>query len=198
MAAGRHARPREPRSGGVALFVVTVAAAGVAATAVLVDDLQVVRAAVVALAVLVVVPFALVVGRSRGTERTLRALVDERGAQLRERGDELRSLRAELVQVHEVNAALAVELARLREQADGLVAPVASEPDPVYPSLHLPLVRAAFAEDLPPVVTFEPVREPVEVPPAVAVDGGSDPLSGRRVLDLTASEIQHLRKASGA
>ena len=198
MSGGRHARAREPRSGSVSLFAVTVVTAGVAATAAFVDDIRLVRAAVVLLAVLVVVPFAVVVARSRDTERSLQALLAERSADVRQRNEEMHELRRELVLAHEVNAELAMELNRLREQLDGLVLPVVIEPEPVYPSLHLPLVRAAFAEDLPPVVTFEPARQPAEVPPAVTVDTGSDPMSGRRVLDLTASEIHQLRRASGS
>jgi hypothetical protein len=198
MAGGRHARPRRRRYGAVALIVVTVLAAAVAATAAVADDVRLVRAAVVTLAVLVVVPFAVLLGRSRDTERELQALLADRGEQLRARGDELRELRAELTRMDDANTALASELARLREQVAGLVAPVLSEPEPVYPSLHLPLVRAAFSEHVPPVAVFEPTQVAPEVPPDLAVDSGSEPLEGRRVLDLTAGELQHLRKASGA
>lgn len=175
----------------------TVLAAVVAATAIFLDDIRVVRAAVVILALLVVLPFALLLGRSRDTERTLQTLLTDRSQELEERRGELRELRAELVQVHSVNAELAAELGRLRAQVEGLVAPLPVEPEPVYPSLHLPLVRAAFAEDLPPTVVFEPSHEPAEVPPAVNVDQGSEPPPGRRVLDLTAAELHRLRKASG-
>jgi hypothetical protein len=177
---------------------VTALAAAVAATALLADDVRVVRAAVVTLAVLVVVPFAVLLRHSRHTERELHALLSDRGDQLRARADELRELRVELARMDDANTALASELARLREQVAGLVAPVLSEPEPVYPSLHLPLVRAAFSEDLPPVAVFEPTHVAAEVPPDLAVDSGSEPLQGRRVLDLTAGELQHLRKASGA
>jgi hypothetical protein len=191
MAAGRHAKPKQPRSGSFSLVLLTVLAAAVAAAAVFVDDIRLVRAGVVVLAVLVVVPFALLLGRSRDTRRSLETM-------LADRDGEMRVLRQELDVVRQTNAELVLEIGRLRTEIDQLVTPVESVPDPVYPSLHLPLVRAAFAEDLPPTPGFEPVQVPVEVPPSVAVDGGSDPTTGRRVLDLTASEIRELRQASGA
>ena len=191
MAAGRHAKRREPRSGTFSLVLLTVLAAAVAASAVFVDDVRWVRAGVVVLAVLVVVPFAVLLGRSRDTRRVLQALLDER-----ER--EVHQLRQELSVVMQTNAELIVEMGRLRTEVEEMVQPVDTVPDPIYPSLHLPLVRAAFAEDLPPVPAFDPVQEPAEVPPSIVVDGGSDPTRGRRVLDLTASEIRELRQAAGA
>ncbi|MDH4159998.1 MAG: hypothetical protein OEV62_07055 [Actinomycetota bacterium] len=191
MAAGRHAKPREPRSGTFSLVLLTVLAAAVAASAVFVDDVRWVRAGVVVLAVLVVVPFAVLLGRSRDTRRSLQALLDDRDR-------DVHQLRQELVVVMQANADLVLEIRQLRAQVEDMVSPVETVPDPVYPSLHLPLVRAAFAEDLPPVPAFDPVQVPAEVPPSIAVDVGSDPTSGRRVLDLTASEIRELRQAAGA
>lgn len=197
MARGRHARPREPRSGGITLAVVGLVAAAAAAAAIVVEDVRVVRVSVVLLALVVALAIAMLLGRSHDTERALHQLLSRRDDELAQRHAETRQLRLELHQVSEVNAGLAAELARLRAQVEGLVVPLPREPEPVYPALHLPLVRAAFAEDLPPAVVYEPVRTPGEVPPAVQVDTGSDPVHGRRVLDLTAAEIRHLRKAAG-
>jgi hypothetical protein len=171
--------------------LLTVLATAAAAAAVFVDDVRWVRAGVVVLAVLVVVPFAVLLGRSRDTAGTLRSL-------LADRSEQVQQLRHELDLVLDVNRELMAEIERLRAQVDSMVLPVEVVPDPVYPSLHLPLVRAAFADDLPPTPAFEPVQVPAEVPPSVTVDGGTEPSRGRRVLDLTASEIRELKQASGA
>ena len=73
------------------------------------------------------------------------------GNEVDERSGEIRALRIELDRVHLIHSELAGEVIRLRDQIADYVVPVPIAPEPIYPSLHLPLVRAAFAEELPPV-----------------------------------------------
>jgi hypothetical protein len=109
---------------------------------------------------------------------------------------ELRALRGDvLVAAHEAER-------REQERDDQqflvrqLLAPRPAVADPVYPSLHLPLVRAAFSTELP--------APPLPPPPPAATrsviereeSSGHEPMPPRQLLDLTASEIARLRAAN--
>jgi hypothetical protein len=108
---------------------------------------------------------------------------------------ELRSLRADV-------AAAADETARSIQAAEDqralmhdLLVPRQPVADPVYPSMHLPLVRAAFAADLTPRrPRVEPTAETTQ--PEGDDTGGSEPFPPKQLLDLTASEIARLRPAN--
>ncbi|MFZ0323302.1 MAG: hypothetical protein WAN48_04115 [Actinomycetes bacterium] len=179
MASARHARSKQSRPGVFPLVLVALAALSLAVAAAFVDDPALLRAAVVTAAVLVVVATWLAWSASsnafeqaRGESRSLR----------RELGD----VRRELAQVHDVSAMLAGEVARLRAHLEEYVLPLSSEPEPVYPSLHLPLVRAAFGElAKAPTDASRPVAPPSEVPPAVSADSGSEGRPSRQLVDLT-------------
>jgi FtsZ-interacting cell division protein ZipA len=66
--------------------------------------------------------------------------------------------------------------------------------DPVYPSLHLPLVRAAFSTELP----TGPIATPRPAAPGLQRESttGGEAHPPRQLLDLTASEIARLRPAN--
>jgi hypothetical protein len=192
MSHGRHAKPRPPRSDAPVLVLVVLLAAGVAAMALLTDGLGWLRAAIAALALLCVV--AVVVSRRAGRRRTADLEHD-----VAQRSNEVRALRMELERVHVIHYELADEVVRMREQMAEYVVPVAVTPDPVYPSLHLPLVRAAFAEELPPAASIPKPRRLTERSNVeVQADPGSDAMPPRQILDLTASEIARMRRASSA
>jgi hypothetical protein len=107
---------------------------------------------------------------------------------------ELRQTRAELsasVEAAERRAQVRDDQQALMHQ---LLQPRPAPVDPVYPSLRLPLVRAAFSTEL-----------PAPPPPAAPEPGprlereessGREPLPPRQLLDLTASEIARLRPAN--
>jgi hypothetical protein len=192
MSAGRHAKPRPPRSDTPLLIVVMLLAAAVAVTPFAVDGLDALRGAVVALAVLgVIVAFAI-----RGHGRYQAAALSQ---EVKQRGHEVRLLRLELNRVATIQHELADEVVRLREELADFVLPIPVAPDPIYPSLHLPLVRAAFANELPPVTRVPEPKRITESPNvAVVADSGSDAAPPRQLLDLTASEIAGLRRVSSA
>jgi hypothetical protein len=64
----------------------------------------------------------------------------------------------------------------------------------VYPSLHLPLVRAAFSTELP----TGPIATPRPAAPGLQRESttGGEAHPPRQLLDLTASEIARLRPAN--
>jgi len=167
-------------------------AVAIGAAALVSDELLALRGSVVGLAVLCVI--AVVVSQRAGRRQiaSLQAEVDNRTT-------EVRALHIELDRVHFIHFELAGEVVELREQMADYVMPVPVTPDPIYPSLHLPLVRAAFAEELP-TTTLRPQPLAVAESPNVEVeaDSGSDTVPPRRLLDLTASEIARLRRASNA
>jgi len=190
MSHGRHAKPRPVRSDTPVLILVTLLAIGVAAASLLTDGLTVLRASVAGLALVCLI--AVVVAQRSG-RRQIAALGDE----VDERSGEVRALRFELERVHLIHSELADEVVGLRDQMAEYVVPVPVAPEPIYPSLHLPLVRAAFAQELPPVT---PLPRPRRVTDSanVEADPGSDTVPPRQLLDLTAREIASLRRASSA
>ncbi len=192
MPAGRHAKARPPRSDTPVLIVVMLLATAAAVTPFAVDGLDALRGAVVVLAVLCVIAVFAIRGHGRHQAAALTHEVEQRR-------HEVRLLRLELNRVATIQHELADEVVRLREALADFVIPIPVAPDPIYPSLHLPLVRAAFANELSPMTRVpEPKRltEPVSV--AVVADSGSDAAPPRQLLDLTASEIARMRRASSA
>lgn len=191
MSHGRHSKPRPPRSDTPVFILVALLALGVAATPLFVEGVPMLRVAVAGLALLCLV--ALFVAQRSG-RRQIVAL----GNEVDERSGEIRALRIELARVHLIHSELAGEVIRLRDQITDYVVPVPIAPEPIYPSLHLPLVRAAFAE-LPPVKPLPSPRRLTESTNVeVQADAGSDTVPSRQLLDLTASEIARLRRASSA
>jgi hypothetical protein len=192
MSHGRHSKPRPPRSDTPVFILVALLALGVAATPLFVEGVPMLRVAVAGLALLCLI--ALFVAQRSG-RRQIVAL----GNEVDERSGEIRALRIELARVHLIHSELAGEVIRLRDQITDYVVPVPIAPEPIYPSLHLPLVRAAFAEELPPVTSRpSPLRLTESANVEVQADAGSDTVPSRQLLDLTASEIARLRRASSA
>ena len=192
MSHGRHAKPRPPRSDTPVLILITLLAGGVAAASLLTDGLTMLRVAVAALALLCVIAVYI---SQRAGRRQIAAL----GREVDRRSTEVRALRFELDRVQVIHFELVDEVVRLREEMADYLVPVVSAPEPIYPSLHLPLVRAAFSTEVPPAVPLPRPRrstEPRNV--EVQADSGSDTVPPRQLLDLTASEIALLRRASSA
>ena len=200
MSHGRHSQPRPPRSELPVLVLAALLALAAAVTPMLVDGLLVMRLAIVGLAAACLL--TLLVAQRSG-RRQIAALHREAS----QRSSEIRTLRIEFDRVNTVQSDLSVELIRLREQMSQYVTPVPAEPDPVYPSLHLPLVRAAFAAEVPPpapprqlpaskVAAQRHRNTPEHSAVGVDADAGSDAMPPRKLLDLTASEIARLRRAN--
>jgi len=191
MSRGRHAKPRPARSDVPGLLLVTLLAIGVGVAAVLFDEASQLRWVLVGLAALIVVAVLVV-------QRSARRHVAAASTAVDKQQEEIRTLTFELRRLHEMHDLLATELVGLREEVATYVAPVPSQPDPVYPSLHLPLVRAAFATEVP-TVQITPAPPPARGESNrvnVDADAGSDPRDTRQLLDLTASEIARLRRAN--
>jgi hypothetical protein len=170
---------------------VTLLAIGVGVAAVLFDEASQLRWVLVGLAALIVVAVLVVQRGARRHVAATSAVVDAQQS-------EIRTLTFELRRLHEMHDLLATELVGLREEMATYVAPVPVPPDPVYPSLHLPLVRAAFSTEMP-TVQITPAPPPTRGESNrvnVDADAGSDPRATRQLLDLTASEIARLRRAN--
>ena len=191
MSRGRHCKHRPLCSVAPVLILIALLAVGIAVAPWVFDDANVLRGAVSALAFLCVIA---VVASQRGRRSQVMQLQEE----VASRQSESRALRSELERVHTIHYELSVEVFRLRDQMSQYVVPVLKPPEPVYPSLHLPLVRAAFAEEVPPVrIARQSPSELGERPTVdVAADSASDTMPPRQLLDLTASEIASLRRAN--
>jgi hypothetical protein len=191
MSRGRHCKPSPPRSNTPVLILIALLAVGVAVAPWVFDDANVLRGAVCALALLCVLA---VVVSQRGRQGQVLQLQNEVAG----RQTEARALRLELERVHTIHYELSVEVSRLRDQMSQYIVPVPTPPEPIYPSLHLPLVRAAFAQEVPPVrMARRSSQQPGERPNiGVEADSGSDTVAPRQLLDLTASEIASLRRAN--
>ena len=193
MSRGRHSKPRPPKSGAPLAALVVLLAVAVGAVALLSNDLDVLRWTLVGLAALCVLLVLLISMARRRATATMEVALDQyRG--------ESRAMRLELSLLTQAQHEMVLEISHLREQVANYVAPVVTIPEVVYPSLHVPLVRAAFAEELAPAVPPIPMVEPVVAAEPASVDvsgdGGSDPTPPRQLLDLTASEIARLRHAN--
>ena len=122
---GKHRKPREGRDGARAVSLVAAAllVIGAVATVALTDDTRYLRAAVVAALIGALIPM-LALRRSDG--RTAEFAASAEVAELR------------------------AEIARLRADVAPFAAvPRPHSPDRVATTLHLPLVRAAFADEAP-------------------------------------------------
>jgi hypothetical protein len=190
MSSGRHAKPRPPRSDAPLALLVVLLALGIGAAALVADGLDVLKLAVAGLAVLCVLVVILTRTSGRRATAALQNALDDTQRQNR-------SLRIEIERLQSVNNELVIEVARLREQMAGYLTPVPAAPEPIYPSLHLPLVRAAFADELPSVTSLPaPVEQKDDADVDVEGESGHDPRPPRQLLDLTASEIARLRTAN--
>jgi hypothetical protein len=157
----------------------------------MVEGLAALRGAVVALAALCVLAVIF-------SQRAGRRQIVELRREVEDRRGEARTMRFEIERLHVLDAELAAELMYLRDQMSSYIAPVYVAPEPIYPSLHLPLVRAAFSQELPPPTPLPArgTRRAERAPVDVDADAGSDTQQPRQLLDLTASEIARLRRAN--
>jgi hypothetical protein len=179
--AAAHARPRSGRSGGWWLVLITVLAIALAVAATQVTTFEQLRWIIAGIAVLAVMTVVLA-----WTE--LRRMADDSAHAVAAQRAEVAALRRELSSSRELNRVMLLELSVLRAQVADYVTVVPVEPEPVYPSLQLPLVRAAF--DQPPItLTIPETVVPAEIPPEVSVSG-AEPVVGRRVVDLAAAEAR--------
>jgi hypothetical protein len=127
-----------------------------------------------------------------------------------ERRREISEVTKQIAELRSQHVELLLELRAMRDEASetalmhDLLLTRSPEPDPVYPSLQLPLVRAAFAEELSPpdgVPTPRPAALGTRSPsssggvPHVETHG-NEASDSRELLDLTASEIAQLRPAN--
>jgi hypothetical protein len=111
---------------------------------------------------------------------------------------ELRAMRDE--SAHAAQEALRLAAQAASDEADQralmrqLTRPRQPSLDPVYPSLQLPLVRAAFSTELP----TGPIATPRPASPGLQRESttGGEAHPPRQLLDLTASEIARLRPAN--
>ena len=208
MSRGRHAQPAPPSSDTPVLLVaVTVAAVAVAAVW-LVDEAWALRTGVTGIVVLALVALWITTrSSSRQAEQYWNEAVQRRSetaqthhelAELKRQHLELlleiRTMREEAMQLSEEAARAASDDAEQRALMRQMLQPRASSLDPVYPSLHLPLVRAAFSSELPTTPVATP-RPPAPGLPRESTTGG-EARPPRQLLDLTASEIARLRPAN--
>jgi hypothetical protein len=214
MSRGRHALPEPPRSELPLLVlgvVVAIAAIGLVWVA---DESWVVQTGVTGVLVALVVVVAAVSGVARSSRKTTAALWQDAAQRRREFSDlhreltelkahhtelllELREMRTELMASAQETTRQVEEATDQRALMHDLLVPRQPIADPVYPSLHLPLVRAAFSTELP----VPPSREGVGTNARTDLPGGEDvggaePQPPRQLLDLTASEIARLRPAN--
>jgi hypothetical protein len=111
---------------------------------------------------------------------------------------EVRSLRIELVAASQDTARSIQAATDQQAVLQHLLVPRQPVPDPVYPSMHLPLLRKAFATELPstdPVSGIDDKAFADSYPDADETVSG-EPFPSRPLLDLTASEIARLRPAN--
>lgn len=182
MSSARHARSRKSRSGVTLLALVVVLALLLAVAAAYVDDPAVLQAAVVLTA-------ALAVAASFVAWTASQRALDRHRAESRAVQVQLAEVRRELAAVHDITLGLSAEVSWLRAQLQEYVLPVSGVPEPVYPSLHLPLVRAAFGVEPLSADPARPVPAPFEVPPTISTDRGSEGRPPRQLVDLTTQPV---------
>jgi hypothetical protein len=204
MSRGRHAPPAPPRSDTPLLVLALLVAAGVVAAVWVVDDTWALQVGVTGIIVLGFIALGTTVRSSARATDQLRRESLERRRDLADTQRELAELKTQYVE-------LLLELRAMRDESS-LAAQVASDEadqrallhqltqprrpllDPVYPSLHLPLVRAAFSTELP----AAPIATPRPAAPGLQRESttGGEAQPPRQLLDLTASEIARLRPAN--
>lgn len=208
MSRGRHAQPEPPRSDRPFLLLTLLMAAAAIAAVWWVDETWAVRAGVTGIVLVVLVAlWASIrtstsireqvwresIARSRELTETRRELAELKATHV-ELLLELRVMREEAVQMAQDAARAAQDDADQRTLMRQLLQPRQAVHDPLYPSLHLPLVRAAFSTELP----TDPVATPRPAPPGLQRESttGREAQPPRQLLDLTASEIARLRPAN--
>ena len=209
MSRGRHSLPEPPRS-PLPLLLITLVVAIAAVSAVwFVDDSWVVEVGATAVVVLVALAFTSAVLTSHRTTTTLWNEAMERRHEMAELQRELSELRAHHVEMLLELRSLRVELMAASEETarsiqvatdqralmHELLAPRQPVADPVYPSMHLPLVRAAFSAEVPTKPPTTDTSSQTSYPDSDDT-GGSEPFPPKQLLDLTASEIARLRPAN--
>ena len=202
MSRGRHALPPAPSSDLPLVVGALLIAAGAIAVLWLFDESWASKTVATCAVVLVFLAFVAI---SRASARQSRQLWDEAV----ERRHEISEVTRQIAQLHTQHVELLLELRAMREEASetalmhDLLLTRSPEPDAVYPSLQLPLVRAAFAEELSPpdgVPTPRPAALGTRSPASGGVPHvethGNEAHDSRELLDLTASEIAQLRPAN--
>lgn len=206
MSRGRHALPEPPRSDAPLLGAAVVVAVATVAATWAVDTAWAVQAGITGVAVLALVALWSVVRAGREQAERLATEANERRLEQQRTLKLLAEAHTQLAELRSQQVQLLLELRTLRESGEQqammheLLLPRAMAPEPVYPSLQLPLVRAAFAAELTPPSppAPEPVPTPEETSRVLERDevAGDEPRPARQLLDLTASEIARLRPAN--
>jgi hypothetical protein len=208
MSRGRHAQPEPPRSDLPLLVVALVVAAAAIALVWAIDDAWALQAGITGIVVLALVTlwtstraasraareaWLESVERRREVAETHRELAELKAQHL-ELLLELRTMREESIHLSQEAARIASDDADQRALMRQMLQPRSPAFDPVYPSLHLPLVRAAFSTDLP----TTPASAPRPASPGLQRESttGAEAQAPRQILDLTASEIARLRPAN--
>lgn len=200
MSRGRHALPEPPRSDAPLLVLAFLVALATVAAVWLVDTEWTVQAGVTGVALLALLALWSVSRAAREQAERWAAEANERHREQQRMLQQLADANAQLAELRAQHVELLLELRALRDAGaeralmHELLLPREPAPEPVYPSLQLPLVRAAFATELSP----EPVATPREAATTMPREEttGAEPRPPRQLLDLTASEIARLRPAN--
>jgi hypothetical protein len=212
MSRGRHAPPAPPRSDTPLLVLALLVAAGVVAAVWVVDDTWALQVGGRGIIVLGLIALGTTVRSSARATDQLRRESLERRRDLADTQRELAELKTQYVELLLELRAMRDESSLAAQEAARVAAQVASDEadqrallhqltqprqpllDPVYPSLHLPLVRAAFSTELP----AAPIATPRPAAPGLQRESttGGEAQPPRQLLDLTASEIARLRPAN--
>ncbi len=212
MSRGRHAPPAPPRSDTPLLVLALLIAAAVIAAVWLVDDTWALQVGVTGIVVLALVGLWAASRSSARAGDQFRRESLERRRDLADTHRELAELKTQYIELLLELRAMRDESVLATQDAARVAAQVASDEadqrallhqltqprqqllDPVYPSLHLPLVRAAFSTELP----TGPIATPRPALPGLQRESttGFEAQPPRQLLDLTASEIARLRPAN--
>lgn len=200
MSRGRHALPEPPRSDAPLLVLAFVVAAATVAAVWVVDAEWAVQVGVTGVALLALLALWSVSRAAHELAERLAAEANERRREQQLALQLLADARTELADLRARQVEMLLELQTLRDASTErtlmheLLLPRAPAPEPVYPSLQLPLVRAAFSAELTP----EPVSTPKQTTTPLPSEetSGDEPRPPRQLLDLTASEIARLRPAN--
>jgi len=212
MSRGRHAQPAPPSSDKPLLALALLIAAGVIVAIWVIDDAWTLQVGLTGIVVLVLVGLWAAVRSSTRAVEQLRRETLERRRGLAETQRQLAELKTQHVELLLELRAVRDQAARVAQEAAQAAAQLASDDadqralihqltqprrpvlDPVYPSLHLPLVRAAFSTEL----SSGPIATPRPAGPGLQRESttGGEAHPPRQLLDLTASEIARLRPAN--
>ena len=200
MSRGRHALPEPPRSDAPLLLLALIVAAATVAAVWVVDTEWAVQVGVTGVALLALMALWSVSRAAHEHAERLAAEANERRREQQLALQLLADAHTELADLRARQVEMLLELQTLRDASTEqtlmheLLLPRTPVPEPVYPSLQLPLVRAAFAAALSP----EPVPNPKQTATPLPSEetSGDEPRPPRQLLDLTASEIARLRPAN--